>query len=113
MRVSRNNTKQRNAIDENLLAIHQRIGEKLLQSPEMINKVEEKLESRFNAGLIYRGLYLDWWSVLELKGDMSSLVSQLCVENERMNKLRRHSPFVGILTETEREEFFNQQQARH
>ncbi|MDO6693877.1 hypothetical protein Q4574_11310 [Aliiglaciecola sp. 3_MG-2023] len=110
MRAPRTKPKQPSAIDENLLAIHKRIGEKLLQCPDLIQQVEDKLESRFKQGLIYRGVYLDWWSILELKNDMATLISQLCVESERMNKIRRHSPFVGILTEAEREEFFRQQQ---
>ncbi|GAA6184593.1 hypothetical protein [Aliiglaciecola sp. NS0011-25] len=112
MRTGRSGSKQPSAIDDNLLAIHQRIGEKLLQFPELIQLVEEKLESRFKAGLIYRGVYLDWWSILELKSNMPSLVSQLCTVNEQMNKLRRHSPFVGILSESEREEFFSQLESK-
>ncbi|GAC14485.1 hypothetical protein GLIP_1856 [Aliiglaciecola lipolytica E3] len=46
--------------------------------------------------------------MLELKDDINSLVAQLCVQSEQMNKLRRYSPFVGILSESEREAFFNQ-----
>ncbi|WP_040522493.1 hypothetical protein [Aliiglaciecola lipolytica] len=95
-------------IDHNLLAIHKRIGEKLLQNPNLIEKVEDKLETRFKSNLIYRSIYLDWWAVLELKDDINSLVAQLCVQSEQMNKLRRYSPFVGILSESEREAFFNQ-----
>ncbi len=93
-------------VDTNLLAIHKRIGEKLLAHPELINKVEAKLEARFKAGMTYRSIYLDWWAVIEMKNDLPSMIEQLCEPSEQMNRLRRHSPFVGILTEQERESFF-------
>lgn len=95
-------------VDTNLLAIHKRIGEKLLNHPELIDQVETKLEARFKAGMIYRSIYLDWWAVIEMKHDLPSMISQLCEPSEQMNRLRRHSPFVGVLTEEEREAFFAQ-----
>lgn len=95
-------------VDSNLLAIHRRIGEKLLSHPELIVQVETKLEARFKAGMIYRSIYLDWWAVIEMKNNLPSMIEQLCEPSEQMNRLRRHSPFVGILTEQEREAFFAQ-----
>jgi hypothetical protein len=99
-------SKTPNIVDINLLAIHQRIGEKLLQQPAMIELAHAKLEARFKAGMMYRSIYLDWWAVIEMKEDMPALVEQLCEDSEQMNRLRRHSPFTGILTEQEREAFF-------
>ncbi|GAA0852961.1 hypothetical protein [Aliiglaciecola litoralis] len=96
-----------NIIDAHLLAIHCRIGEKLIQHPELVSLAEQKLESRFKAGMIYRSVYLNWWAIIEMKDDMSMLVAQMCEDSEKMNKLRRHSPFTGILTAQEREAFFN------
>lgn len=97
-------------VDANLLAIHKRIGEKLATNPQLVDVAAQKLEERFEAGLVYRSIYLNWWAVIEMKNDMPSLIGQMCEESEMMNKLRRHSPFVGILDEQEREEFFRQQE---
>ncbi|TRY29947.1 hypothetical protein [Aliiglaciecola sp. M165] len=98
-------------VDANLLAIHKRIAEKLAAEPHLVDLAAEKLEQRFAAGMVYRSVYLNWWGLIEMKNDMPSLIKQLCEDSEMMNKLRRHSPFVGILNEQEREEFFRQRES--
>lgn len=97
-------------IDANLLAVHQRIAKKLIAQPDLVDIAAQKLEDRFQSGLCYRSVYLNWQGLIEMRSDMHELVEQMCEESEMMNKLRRQSPFVGILDEQEREAFFEQQE---
>ncbi|WJG10819.1 hypothetical protein [Aliiglaciecola sp. LCG003] len=92
-------------VDANLLAIHKLIASKIQARPELITQVETKLEERFKVGLIYRGNYLNWSAIIDLQNDMPALVAQLCEDSDEMNRLRRQSPFVGVLSEQEREDF--------
>lgn len=91
------------SIDKQVLLVHQEIAKKLRQQPSLIQRVEEKLEQRYADGLIYYGAYISWSSILELQTDMDSLTQQLCEQSKEMNKLRRNSPFVGLLNKSELE----------
>ena len=90
-------------IDQQILLVHREIAKKLLKQPRLIQLVEEKLEQRYADGLVYYGAYISWLSVLELKPEMPKLAEQLCEPSSEMNKLRRNSPFVGLLSDSELE----------
>lgn len=98
-----NKAEQNAAIDQRILLVHQEIANKLLQQPDLIKQVEKKLEQRHADGLIYYGAYISWLAILELQTDMDSFILQLCEQSTEMNKLRRTSPFVGLLSESELE----------
>lgn len=93
-------------IDRRILNIHKVIAEKLRSQPELLEIVIEKLEHRYAVGLIRHGSYINWCSVLDHKDDMYRLTALLCEDSFLMKKLRRQSPFVGLLTEEEREKAF-------
>lgn len=91
-------------IDLQVLALHKAMGEKLLAQPQLAEQVRQTVESRYRAGRLRHGAYLTWCSLLEHLDDAESFMTYLMEDSERMRKLRRQTPLVGILTETERQQ---------
>lgn len=90
-------------IDRQILVLHRAMAEKILQQPELMGNVVDKLESRHQEGRIHYGAYLTWLGIIEHLSAPSVFVQELLSDSPRMRKLRRKTPFVGVLTETERE----------
>ena len=65
----------------------------------MINKLEERRE----LGRLTYSAYIHWVSVLENISDKSHFVQGIAEDTPTLRKWRRATPFVGILTETERQ----------
>ncbi len=97
-------------IDHQILLVHREIAHKLIEQPDLIEQVEEKLEQRFAQGLVYYGVYISWQGIIELKEDVHHLAQQLCENTKEMNKLRRNSPFVGLLSDSELEKLYASQE---
>ena len=94
-------------IDQQILLVHREIAKKLHQQPELVQQVEKKLEQRYADGLVNYGSYISWLAILELQTDLHSLTQQLCAQSKEMNKLRRNSPFTGLLTEAELDNLYH------
>ncbi len=94
-------------IDRQILAIHFAIAKKLLadhqNQGDLSTQVIEKLEQRREEGRMGYGEYLTWLSAMEIIEQSEDFIAAICEDSSRMRKFRRRTPFVGILTEEERQ----------
>lgn len=90
-------------IDRQILVLHRAMAEKIIQYPELITQVEAKIQERFKQGKLHYGGYLTWLSIVEHHLESDVFLNGILEDSPRMRKLRRKTPFVGILTEQERE----------
>lgn len=95
-------------IDKQILAIHAAMVEKLLRHPELHQHVFDTLEQRLEAGKLRYGGYMTWFSLMDNIEDAALFRNGVLEDSPRMKKLRRSTPFVGILTEEERQAALNQ-----
>ena len=110
-RVKKTGIKDEN-IDRQILVIHKAIGLKLLayhQSGDtsLTETVRETIESRRDEGRMGYGEYLTWSSLLDILDQPEDFLAALLEDDTRMRKLRRRTPFVGVLTEEERQAALN------
>lgn len=90
--------------DAQILRLHQKIVQKIELEPDLCAKVQQCLEQRLAAGQIRHGEYL-YWSCLLLEVHQQEQFRQGVLSMEpRICKYRRRTPFVGILTEQERQQ---------
>ncbi len=106
-RVKKTGVKDEN-IDRQILVLHQAIAAKLLTEPALLDKVRAKLEERRDNGQLGYGAYLHWVSVLELYSQPELFCQGITEDSPYLRKLRRRTPFVGILTEQERQHALQQ-----
>jgi len=85
-----------------IAALHKRMAQKLIAQPDLFAKVENTLKSRYEAGMLRHGAYLNWECVLALKSDPEAFMEALLDDSPTMLKLRRRTILTGILTEEER-----------
>lgn len=90
--------------DATLLKLHALIADKLIAQPELVPPLLEKLEQRYQAGLIKHWGYIRWYSMLSLIAEAKRFKSALLEDSESMRKLRRKTLLTGILTEQERQQ---------
>lgn len=94
-------------IDRQILVIHMAIANKLLADnagdKQLIEKVLHALEERREEGRMGYGEYLTWLSAMEIIDQKQDFLNAICEDTPRMRKFRRRTPFVGILTEEERQ----------
>lgn len=94
-------------IDRQILVIHMAIANKLLIDNRgeklLVEKVLHLLEKRREEGRIGYGEYVTWLSAMEIIEQRDDFIQAICEDSPRMRKLRRKTPFVGILTEEERQ----------
>ncbi|HEY0924954.1 hypothetical protein [Rheinheimera pacifica] len=96
-------TKQSAATDAQILRLHSAMADKLLAEPERLQQVLNTLEQRYQAGLLHHSGYIHWFSILDCINQPELFKAALLDSGERMNKLRRRTVLVGILTEDERQ----------
>ena len=96
-------TRQSAATDAQILRLHSAMADKLLAQPELVTQVLQTLEQRYQAGLLRHSSYIHWYSILDCINQPQLFRSALLDNGERMNKLRRRTVLVGILTEDERQ----------
>lgn len=90
--------------DLQIWRLHQKIVEKIEQDPTLCTQVQQCLEQRLDAGQIRHGAYL-YWSCLLLEVHQQRQFREGVLSMEpRVCKYRRRTPFVGILTEQERQQ---------
>jgi|AACY02.17.fsa_nt_gi hypothetical protein len=102
-RVKKTGIKDEN-IDRQILVLHQAIANKLLAEPDLLEQVKAKLEERRDNGQLGYGAYMHWVSVLELYAEPEQFCAGITEDSPYLRKLRRRTPFVGILTEQERQQ---------
>lgn len=90
------------ATDNQILQLHIAMAEKLLAEPWRVEAVRDKLEKRYQAGLIRHSGYIHWSSILDCIDQPDLFKQTLLDEGERMRKLRRRTILIGILSEAER-----------
>lgn len=91
-------------MDRQILALHKAMVEKLIQTPELRERVNSVIEERYENGRLRYGAYLTWSCLMDNIDDHDMFRDGVLEDTPRMNKLRRQSPFVGVLTEEERQE---------
>ena len=91
-------------IDKQIWVLHQAMVNKLLAQPELIVQVKATLEQRFEQGKIGRGAFITWISLMEIADDVSAFKNGILEQTDKMRRLRRQTPLVGILTEEERQQ---------
>lgn len=90
-------------IDKQILAIHRAIVFKVLNDPSLITQVEKILEQRRELGKLSYSAYLTWQCILETVDNNKLFAESVLEDSPKMQRLRRRTPFVGILTEEERQ----------
>ena len=90
-------------IDRQIVAIHQAMGQKLLANPTLVDGVVERLNEWRDTGRIHYGGYITWISILDLMDEPDVFMHSMTEFTQQMRKLRRKTPFVGILNEDERQ----------
>jgi hypothetical protein len=90
-------------IDRQIVAIHQAIAQKVLTNHQLANEVTERLDNWKEAGRIHYGGYITWISILDLLEEPPEFIKAMTEFTHQMRKLRRKTPFIGILTEPERQ----------
>lgn len=90
--------------DEQLLVLHQAIADKLLANPQLVEPLLEKLELRYQTGLIKHWGYIRWYSMLTQLDDADLFRKALLEDSDSMRRLRRKTLLTGILSEAERQQ---------
>lgn len=96
-------------INRQVLVIHYAIGKKLLEAhakgdSTYIEHIKDTISNRYDLGRMRYGEYLTWQSLLELLDSPKEFMAGLLEDSHQMNKYRRRTALVGVLTEQEREE---------
>ncbi|MDP5460015.1 hypothetical protein [Alishewanella sp. SMS8] len=96
--------------DWQLLQLHARIADKLLANPQLAIPLLEKLELRYQTGLIKHWGYIRWHSILTMMHEPEIFKQALLEDSDSMRRLRRKTLLTGILTEQERDSLLLEQQ---
>ena len=96
-------------INRQVLVIHRAIAAKMLSAHakgdnSLVEKVLETISTRYDLGKMRYGEYLTWQSLLEVIDSPDDFINGMMEDSPQMNKYRRRTPFVGVLTEEEREQ---------
>jgi len=75
-------------IDKQIWVIHQAIVNKLIAQPELIQKVQQRLNEKQEQGSIGYGAYITWTSILELYDDKSAFKSAILEDSQQMKSIR-------------------------
>jgi hypothetical protein len=80
------------------------MAKKLLANNEYFEPVCRTIEARYASGKMGYGCYLFWSSLMEHSADAELFLSTLLDNSPSIRKYRRKTPFIGILTEQERQQ---------
>lgn len=94
-------------IDQQIVILHKAMAEKLYAQPALVEKVKTTLQQRFENGTLRYGAFLTWQCILEQIDDKDAFLDAILQDSELMRKYRRRTPFVGILSEDERDKALN------
>lgn len=87
-------------IDRRSLLLHRLVSGKLLRNPALVERTRATI-SRWRSRNPEAPALIEWEELLS-RMDVPALVRVLRSRNEEATRLRQSSPFVGILTEDER-----------
>jgi len=104
----RTKTAQQENLDKQILHLHKAMAEKLMANHQYIPQVLQTIEGRYESGKMRHGAYLFWSSLLEYINQPSLFMDSLLEDSPLMQKYRRQTPLVGILTEQERQTVLDQ-----
>ncbi|MDN3651182.1 hypothetical protein QWY77_00070 [Thalassotalea ponticola] len=91
-------------IDKQICVLHAAIAKKVIANPELVDSVTQTLERYREQGKIGYGAYITWLSILQLAADKALFLAEMTRDDRTMRRLRRKTPFIGILTECERKQ---------
>lgn len=89
-------------IDRQIRILHQAMAKKCLAEPHLIEHIKRQLNAQREQGRLNYSAYIQWYSVLDLADTPAEFVKAMTDNSSTMRRLRRTTPFVGILTEEER-----------
>ncbi|REL32551.1 hypothetical protein DXX94_00420 [Thalassotalea euphylliae] len=89
-------------IDRQIIAIHKAIAIKLLARTELLEQVKQRLKDNRELGKINYSQFINWYSIIEMIDDPETFINAMTEDTPYMRKIRRKTPFIGILTEEER-----------
>ncbi|WP_289031011.1 hypothetical protein [uncultured Paraglaciecola sp.] len=99
---------QQQNLDKQILCLHKAMAEKIIANHDFIPQIQQTIEARYESGKMRYGAYLFWSSLLEFIDEPELFLSQLLAESPQTRKYRRQTPFVGVLTEQERQAVLEQ-----
>src|SRR5271169_1591302 len=91
-------------LDERSLALHQRIAEKVLADPALLDKARDNLRSWQQTEGSPKLALAEWEQILS--GPTNQIAQFLTEQSERAIRLRQSSPFAGVLSEAERKAIY-------
>jgi hypothetical protein len=91
-------------LDERSLALHQRIAEKVLADPALLDKARDNLRSWQQTEGSPKLALTEWEQILS--GPTNQIAQFLTEQSERATRLRQSSPFAGVLSEAERKAIY-------
>lgn len=100
---NRSKSAQQENIDKQILCLHKAMAKKLLANHQYLPKVTETIEDRYRSGKMGHGCYLFWSSLLEHIHQPELFMATVLDNSPQTQNYRRQTPFVGILTEQERQ----------
>jgi len=101
-------TAQQDNIDNQILCLHKAMAEKLIANHHYISQVLDTIETRYKCGKMRYGAYLFWSSLMEHIHQPELFMTTVLDNSPQAQKYRRQTPFVGILTEQERQTALDQ-----
>ena len=96
------NAQQEN-IDRQILCLHQAIAEKTISNHDYIPQIIQTIATRYESGKMAYGSYLFWTSLMEYIDHPDIFLQTVLEDSPTIQKYRRQTPFVGILSEVERQ----------
>ncbi|GLX77905.1 hypothetical protein tinsulaeT_12450 [Thalassotalea insulae] len=90
-------------IDKQIWLLHRAMTNKIIKQPQLTQQVIAKLADFREQGRIGYSDYLHWLCLLENVNDSQAFNDGVLENSNKMKRLRRQTPFVGILTEQERQ----------
>ena len=97
-------TAQQDNIDKQILCLHKAMAEKLIANHHYISQVLETIEVRYESRKMCHGAYLFWTSLMEHIHQPKLFMATILEDSPQIIKYRRQTVFVGVLTESERNE---------
>ncbi|GGF82013.1 hypothetical protein [Alteromonas lipolytica] len=93
---------QQQEADKRSLCLHECIAHKLLAESDLMPRVIETLEQRYQQKLLSYGAYINWQVILAQVDTPSQFIAAMTATDKTTTALRRKTIFVGILNEKER-----------
>lgn len=90
-------------LDRQILCLHKAMATKLLVNHNYVPQVKDTIESRYATDKMSYGSYLFWTSLMEYIDQPEIFMQTLLEDSPTTKKYLRQTPFVGILTEDERQ----------